>query len=142
MELPGKQEMERAQELYKRPTTDTSKLSDADKIATHLWGEMMKLYGRQFESSYGQVDGETYKAWRDGLMTVKPQQIRAGLEAVIQEGNEFPPNLIKFLRLCRTAIYTTMSPQTAALPPPNVHLDPKTISAKEKHLEAVKELLK
>jgi hypothetical protein len=101
---------------------------------------MMKLYGRQFESSYGHVDGKAYKAWRDGLMTVKPHQIRAGLEEVIKEGNEFPPNLIKFLQLCRTAIYTTMSPMTAALPPPNVHRRPEVIAAKEKHFAEVRKL--
>ena len=141
MEIPTKKQMAQAAELYKRQQTDTKKQSDADKIATHLWGEMLKFYGRQWETSYGHVDGKAYIAWRDALMTLKPEQIRRGLDAVIDEGNEYPPNLIKFLRLCRTPPYTTMSPSRAALPPPNVHRDPKTISAKEKHLAAVKELL-
>ncbi|MBU8921759.1 MAG: hypothetical protein KOO63_08065, partial [Bacteroidales bacterium] len=67
--------------------------------------------------------------------------IKRGLDALIAEGGEYPPNLIKFLRLCRESKYHTMSPNTTALPPPNVHRRPEVISAKEKHQQAARELL-
>lgn len=64
---------------------------------------MLELYGRQWESSYGHVDGDVFPTWCDALAGLKPEKIKGGLDAVIAEGNQYPPNLIKFLRLCRTA---------------------------------------
>ena len=143
MELPGKKEMELATNLYQRQQAEAKKpLNEyADRAVKRLWQRMLELYGRQWEASYGHIDGDAFPAWRDALAGMKPEHIKRGLDRVIAEGNEFPPNLIKFLRLCRTPEYTTMSPSRAALPPPNVHKDPKVLSAKEKHLQAVNELL-
>ena len=101
---------------------------------------MLELYGRQWEASYGHVDGDVFPAWRDALSTLDADKIKRGLDAVIAEGNEFPPNLIKFLRLCRTAPYSTMSENRAALPPPNVHRKPEVITAKEKCLENARKM--
>ncbi|MBT8449126.1 MAG: hypothetical protein KJO69_05525 [Gammaproteobacteria bacterium] len=102
---------------------------------------MLKFYGRQWEASYGHVDGHAYIAWRDALMTLQPKQIRRGLDAVIDEGNEYPPNLIKFLRLCRDPGYFTMSESRVSLPPPNVHKRPEVQTAKEKALAEMKKTL-
>ena len=102
---------------------------------------MSELYGRQWEVSFGHVGGSVFHAWCDALAILNPDHIKRGLDAVIAEGGDYPPNLIKFLRLCKTAPYTTMSPNRAALPPPNVHKDPKVITAKEKHFAAMRELL-
>ena len=98
------------------------------------------LYGRQWEVSYGHVDGDVFPAWRDALDGLSTDKIKRGLDAVIEEGSEFPPNLIKFLRLCRTPPYFTMSPNRNALPPPDIRR-PEVITAKEKHQKAAKELL-
>ena len=142
MELPGKQEMERAQELYQRQQAEEKKPSNdySNKVAQRLWQRMLELYGRQWEASYGHVDGDVFPAWRDALAGLSADKIKRGLEAVINEGNEFPPNLIKFLRLCKTAPYSTMSESRAALPPPNVHRKPEVITAKEKHFAEVRKL--
>ena len=144
MELPGKQEMERAQELYQRQQAEEKKPSSDynDKVAQRLWQRMLELYGRQWEASYGHVDGDVFPAWRDALASLSADKIKRGLDAVIQEGNDFPPNLIKFLRLCKTAPYSTMSESRAALPPPNVHKKPEVISAKEKALKEIKLIMK
>lgn len=106
----------------------------SERIARKLWQRMLELYGRQWEASYGHVDGDAFPAWRDALAELSADQVKRGLDSVIAEGNEFPPNLIKFLRLCRTPPYSTMSEAPPALPRPNVHKDPKTIAAKEKAL--------
>ena len=144
MELPGKKEIELATKLYQHQQAEDSKpLNDyGEKITKRLWQRMLELYARQWEASYGHVDGDVFPAWRDALANLSADKIKRGLEAVIAEGSDYPPNLIKFLRLCRQAPYTTMSPNHAALPPPNIHKKPEVISAKETHLQAVRELLK
>ena len=81
----------------KRPLNEQS-----EKIARRLWQRMLELYGRQWEASYGHVDGEVFPAWRDALTELNPNQIKSGLDAVIKEGHDYPPNLIKFMRLCRS----------------------------------------
>ena len=62
---------------------------------------MLELYGRQWEASYGHVGGEAFISWRDGLSGLSFEQIKTGLEYLLAEGGEYPPNLIKFMRLCR-----------------------------------------
>lgn len=103
---------------------------------------MLELYGRQWEASYGHVDGDVFPAWRDALASLQPEHVKRGLEAVIAEGSEFPPNLIKFLRLCKTVVPAShKTVDMKSLPPPNVHRRPEVISAKEKHQKAAKDLL-
>ena len=63
---------------------------------------MLSLYGRQWESSYGQIDGSGYNEWMQSLGSMTQKQVGNGLTLLMEEGNEFPPNLMKFLKLCRT----------------------------------------
>jgi len=103
---------------------------------------MAELYGRLWETSYGLVGGREFKTWSKALASLTRQQIKSGLDYLIAEGSEYPPNLIKFLRLCRTVV--PASHRTAdftSLPPPDNNTRPKVLAAKEKHLQAVKELL-
>jgi len=107
-----------------------------------LWGKLLALYGRQWEASYGHVNGNVFKEWQKALSGLSTSQIKIGLDALVQEGGDFPPNLIKFLRLCRTNVPAYYrKADLASLPPPNVHRSPEVIAAKEKHLEEVKKLL-
>jgi len=68
---------------------------------------MLELYGRQWEASFGHVDGAAYLAWRQALGAYTPRDIKRGLEHVIEEGADHPPNLVKFLRLCRKVVPPT-----------------------------------
>jgi len=79
---------------------------------------MLAIYGRQWEASYGHVDGDAYPEWRDALARLETNQIQRGLLAVENEGNEHPPNLIKFLRLCRTVEPYSNHNKAPALPRP------------------------
>ena len=103
MKEAGKQATELAKRLYQRQPTETPKPQGgiSERVTAKLWQRMAELYGRQWEASYGVVGGSAFKSWADGLASMTPAQIKVGLDAVIAEGNEFPPNLIKFLRLCR-----------------------------------------
>jgi hypothetical protein len=101
------------------------------------------LYGRQWEASYGHIDGEAFKDWSDALGDVPLAKIKNALDALVEDEQvEFPPNLIKFLRLCRTSsppnsqMYKSLPPAT----PLNLN-SPEVVAAKDKHFEAVRELL-
>lgn len=116
--------------------------ANAEAITERLFQRFLELYGRQWESAYGHVDGDAFSAWRDAIATMTTEQIKTGLDAVIAEGSEYPPNLIKFLRLCRTKSVAYHRPANlAALPPPNINRQPKVRVAKERHLKAMRELL-
>ena len=143
MELPGKQEMERAQDLYQHQQAEEKKPSSDynNKVAQRLWQRMLELYGRQWEASYGHVDGDVFPAWRDAISKMTIEQIKSGLDAVEAEGSDYPPNLIKFLRLCKTEIPAYhRKADLASLPPPNVHRRPEVIAAKERHFAEVRKL--
>lgn len=72
-------------------------------------------------------------------MTIK--QIKNGLDALIVESSEYPPNLIEFLKLCKTVVPAYhRKADLASLPPPNVHRRPEVIAAKEKHFAEVRKL--
>ncbi len=77
---------------------------------------MLSLYGRQWESSYGQIDGSGYNEWMQSLGSMTQKQVGNGMTQLMDEGNEFPPNLMKFLRLCRTTRPVEPKP-FIALPP-------------------------
>lgn len=75
----------------------------SESVVARLWQRMTELYGRQWEASYGHVGGEVFQRWFDALAPLSIEQIKRGLEAVVSEAHEYPPSLIKFLRLARTA---------------------------------------
>ena len=112
---------ELAARLYKHHKAETKQPlnASADEIAERLWSRMMALYGRQWEASYGLVDGDAFPEWSKALSTMTPAQIKTGLDAVVAEGNEFPPNLIKFLRLCRITTPAYFNPATLLPAPKN-----------------------
>lgn len=62
---------------------------------------MLELYGRQWEVSCGHVDGAVFPTWCEALTELSPQTIKGGLDLLKAEGSDYPPNLVKFLRLCR-----------------------------------------
>lgn len=140
----GKQAMELAEQLHQPHKAGTRKQSnvDAEKVTERLWSRMIDLYGRQWEASYGLVGESAFVTWMEALSSMTVKQIKTGLDAVIEEGSEFPPNLIKFLRLCRTVSDPShQDADLAALPPPNVHRRPEVITAKDKHFREVRKLL-
>lgn len=108
-----------------------------ERIMEKLWGKMLGLYGRQWEASYGHVDGEAFRDWTEALQSVKLENIQYGVQQLINEGTEFPPNLIKFLRLCRKPHVPDMYKPFES-PPMITHKDP---GAAERHFKAAKELL-
>ncbi len=138
-----KKEMDKARQLYKPHSTGTKKQSGVygKEIMERLWKKMLSFYGRQWEASYGHVDGEVYKDWSAAIANLSVEQIKTGLDEIAKEGNEFPPNLIKFMRLCRTSTSPSfVTFNSKALPPPDISKRPKVVAAKEKHFKQVQKL--
>ena len=132
-----------ATDIHKPQPTETQKPQPniSERTIARLWQRMAELYGRPWEASCGLVGGRVFKTWNKALASLTPQQIKTGLDCLKAEGSEFPPNLIKFLRLCRTVVpLSHRKVDFAALPPPDINTQPKVLAAKEKHLQAVKEL--
>jgi len=88
------------------------------KSVAMLWNRLSALYGGLWEKNSGLVGGDTYLAWESALLTLSEAHVLRGYDAVIAEANDFPPNLIKFLRLCRTAHAYDSHNKIAELPRP------------------------
>ena len=135
--------MEAVENLYKPHRAEEKKPlnANANAIAERLWQRLLELYGRQWESAYGHVDGDAFPVWRDAIAKMTIKQIKNGLDALIVESSEYPPNLIEFLKLCKTVVPAYhRKADLASLPPPNVHRRPEVIAAKEKHFAEVRKL--
>jgi len=61
------------------------------------------------------VGEPAYLTWEEALTSnYTTEQVRRGYTTMLEEGSEFPPNMIKFLRLCRTpAPYSDHKPLPA-----------------------------
>jgi hypothetical protein len=133
------------------PDTSQPSIESMETIQKHerlmewFWGKMMVAYGTQWESSYGHVDGAAFEAWSKALRNVRPDSFKYGLNQLLTDQTmnpNFPPNLIKFLRLCRAApVINSQMYEDLRLPPPIDRSDPSLISAKDKCIQEAQELL-
>lgn len=107
-----------------------------------FWGKMMSTYGIQWERSYGHVDGQAFAEWSASLMHVPPMKIKAGLDLLLTDPSldpNFPPNMVKFLRLCRSA--PPPANHAKQLPPPVSRNTKSNNAARDKCLEEARDLL-
>ena len=87
----------------KRPNPVTEQQPNSFDLMVSLWTRLLALYGRQGEKEYGITGGETFLQWTVALKDYPASRIKHALEAVMAEGTEYPPSLIKFLRLVRAS---------------------------------------
>lgn len=71
-------------------------LSESD-IET-LWSRMAAIYGHRWVSSYGPADADD--TWLMGLSGLTQADLARGLASCVCSGNEWPPSLPLFRRLC------------------------------------------
>ncbi|MCD6582076.1 MAG: hypothetical protein J7K90_09765 [Desulfuromusa sp.] len=83
-----------------------------------LWNRLSALYGKQWENNSGLVGGETYLAWESALLTYTEAQVIRGYDSLLAENSDYAPNLIKFMRLCRTPPDSSHRTIDKALPKP------------------------
>ena len=139
METIGKQAMALGEQLYQKvPQKETKPpgIGVSERVTGRLWVRMSETFGRQWEASYGAIGGPTFETWHKTLQDWAPERIAAGLQAVIDEGGDFPPNLIKFRRLMKQTIPNPIHQDALLLDPPKNN-DP---GARERHFAAAREL--
>ena len=120
-EAVGKEATELATRLYHRqPPTEKQPQSiseDAEKVTAILWQKMCDGYQHLWSNTYGQIGGHEYLTWAKAIDSVDPKKALAAIGEILKEGNEYPPNLVKFMRFCRHAKPAYHQP-AAYLPPP------------------------
>lgn len=84
-----------------------------DKSPAHtVWSAMTQMYGDAWVKKHGE---EPTEIWRKLLSTMSEEQIKKGLRATFDSGNEFPPSLPRFAEYCKGA---PSLPEAKALPRP------------------------
>lgn len=66
-------------------------------------------YGSLWEKTNGAIGGICFQGWRDALDKIGKDAFTSGVQALIDEGSQHPPNLMKFKGLCRKAGYSERS---------------------------------
>ena len=126
-----------------RPSKESMAVTQKfERLMERFWGKMMSTYGIQWERSYGHVDGEAFAEWSASLMYMPPMKIKAGLDLLLTDPSldpSFPPNMIKFLRLCRAAPEPVN--QAKQLPPPVNRNTASNNKARDKCIAEAKGLL-
>lgn len=69
----------------------------ATKFAWRLWERMTEIYGHRWTSSYGE---EPNGAWCGVLASLTGDQVKHGLNALLNSTDPWPPTAIQFRQLC------------------------------------------
>lgn len=93
-----------------------------DAMLSRLWERMAEIYGHRWTSAYGLVASEN-ASWAAGIASLTGQQIAKGLSELVKAGDEWPPSLPAFLRLCQPEKTQALHRMFKALPAPAA--DPK-----------------
>lgn len=89
-----------------------------DEVMQRLWEVMIGSYGGQWEREFGHVGGGPYLAWSKALAGYTTDQVGRGVKALADEGSDYVPSMVKFCRLCRTALVPYHQAVEKALPAP------------------------
>jgi hypothetical protein len=112
------------------------------QVMARIWQRMTEVYGHRWISAWGEgtnPDGTPTRAaqtWAEGLARYSLDEIRQAFEKLVKRGDEWPPTLPEFMRLCRekrAAPYHRMA--GPALPSPAV--DPVIIREELKKMRGM-----
>ena len=87
---------------------------------------MSDLYGPLWTSQRGDIGGHDFLAWSKAIESFGPEVIKRAVYRVVDEGAEYPVNLIKFLSYCREVTPRMYRPPK--LPPPPKDRNPRSKS--------------
>ena len=73
-----------------------------DNAMTFLWQTMTGIYGYRWTNSFGLSDKNNI--WRACLKKVTEQQLRDGLNELIDSDFDWPPSAIEFRKLCLKSV--------------------------------------
>jgi len=70
-----------------------------ERIMEALWSRLGHIYGNKFSDEFGNSIEFWFRAFQEkGLCA---EDIKHGLDACLDSGDQFPPTLPKFLRMCK-----------------------------------------
>ena len=89
-------------------TLSLNSTSVSKPVFEEAWTSLLGFYGRAFEAQYGNIDGEQFRLWLDGLNSnsVTDDMVAAATRAVPSEHarkTSYAPNFGDFLRLCMSS---------------------------------------
>lgn len=70
-----------------------------ERFVDRLWLRMTEMFGVRWTKQYGERDSDGF--WARGLADMQPEELKAGLAAVLDSGAIWPPSLPEFRKLCR-----------------------------------------
>ena len=73
----------------------------SQKAMAKLWLRMAEIYGHRWTSSYGDKPNET---WAKALGRFSFEQIRMGLNKMLEKNIEWPPTLTEFIAHCKPEV--------------------------------------
>lgn len=103
---------------------------------------MRQSYGSAWVSMYGSEPSDT---WMRKLATLSDDQLRQGLNAVVDRASEFPPNLGQFVDMCGGSSrppHLRYDPETDGLALPDLGKRERAEKARDVHLPKLREALK
>ena len=68
-------------------------------VINKLWVRMSQIYGSKWVSNYGEVPTQP---WINLINNMPHEKIAHGLNEIIKEGDNWPPSLSKFNRMCQS----------------------------------------
>ena len=68
-------------------------------VINKLWVRMSQIYGAKWVSNYGEVPTQP---WINLINNMPHEKIAHGLNEIIKEGDNWPPSLSKFNRMCQS----------------------------------------
>jgi len=75
-----------------------SSARQAETLLSELWVRLAEIYGHKLVSAYGEIPPDT---WAHALADCSAADIGTGLRACLESGEDWPPSLAAFLRMCR-----------------------------------------
>ena len=100
-------------------------------IMDRLWLRMTEIYGHKWTSAYGD---KPLTIWANALGRFDNNQLKTGLEKMLENNIEWPPTLTEFMALCKPERIEPCH-KTARLPKLP---ERKTISVGEKYLKTIR----
>lgn len=79
------------------PSRSTTGPGSRELLLT-VWRTMRELFGQSWTSQYGATPSA---GWRAALRGLSAEEIRAGLRAMVDAGDSFPPGAPSFRAMCR-----------------------------------------
>lgn len=98
-----------------QPTSDNSTNLRRQRAMARLWSRMAELWGGLWASQAGEVGGQVFGTWLNGLADVAEGQIRHALNELMTSGRQYPPNLVEFRGLCQCPEALGLPDEAAAI---------------------------